>query len=211
MEVRSDSGTASTILAERVEVAALGVETSEVEHDVFRIGIDFLRGFELLFSLLGLVLHGVELAENHTVLNIFGLERNDLLEFGDCLVKHVAAGRRGRNRILGLAKLAQVNAAEELVRAHVVRRGLEQSAGGGFGFAQVARSAEVEVCEGVGELGRARICVQGVLVLLNGVGDVFGLPGVDSLFFVDVGQGGMEVGLGAAGRVADCVGARVSG
>ena len=79
-----------------------------------------LRGLELLFSLLGLVLDGVELAQHHAVFNALGLQGDDLLKFGNGLVESVAGGRRGGDRVLRFAQLAQVDAAKQPMRVNVV-------------------------------------------------------------------------------------------
>jgi hypothetical protein len=107
-------------------VAALGVEAGQVEHHFFRVGLDGLGGLELLFSLLGVVLDGVKLAQDHAVFNVFGLQRDDLFELGDGLVQNVAGWRSGGDGIGGVAQLTQVNAPQQLVGIDVVGSGLEQ-------------------------------------------------------------------------------------
>ncbi len=82
-----------------MQVATFGIEPGQVENRLFRIRLDGLSGLELLFGLFGVVLHGVELAQNHAVLDALGLEAYDLFEFGNGLVEHVAGGRSRRNRV----------------------------------------------------------------------------------------------------------------
>ena len=60
------------------------------------------------------------------VFNALGLQRHDLFELGDGQVERVAGGRCGRDRVLLLAELAQVNAAQELMGVDIVGRGLQQ-------------------------------------------------------------------------------------
>ncbi len=181
-----------------IEIAGFTVKTGKIQHDIFRVGIDGLRGLELFFSLLRLMLDVVELTENHAVFDIFGLERDDLFVLGDGLIEDVAAGRRRRDGILRFAELAEVEVSEQLVGVDIVGRSFEQGARGGFGFVHFA-GAEVEICERVVQLGRAGVGIERSFVLLDRVGHIFGLAGVDGFFLVDVGKRSVIVGLGAVG------------
>ncbi len=117
-----------------------------------------------------LMLDGVELAKDHAVFHAARLQGDDLLELGDGLIEGVAAGRGGRNGVLCLAELAQVDAAEQLVGIEIVGRGLEQIVRGGLGLMHLA-DAEIEVGEGIVELGRAGVGIEGILVLIDGLRD----------------------------------------
>jgi len=75
-----------------LHVAAFGVEAGQVQHHFFGIGIHGLRGLEDLFGLLGIVLYGVKLTQNHALLDILGFQRDNLLVFGNCLLQHIAGG-----------------------------------------------------------------------------------------------------------------------
>ena len=94
-------------------------ERNQIQHHFFRIRLNGLGGLELIFSLFGLVLHGVKLAQDHAVFHIFRLQRHDLLKLRNGLVQHVAGGRCGRDGVVGVTQLAQINAAEQLVRVDV--------------------------------------------------------------------------------------------
>src|SRR5208282_3726179 len=76
-----------------VEIAAFGVKTGQVQDHVLGVGFHRLRGLELLFCLLRLVLYGIELTEDHAVFHVLRFERNDLFVFSDGLVKGIAARR----------------------------------------------------------------------------------------------------------------------
>src|SRR5580658_6898334 len=75
------------------DVAALGIETGQVENHFLRVGLDGLGGLELVFRFLGQVLDGVELAQDHAVFDALGLQGDDLFKLGNGLVENVA-GRR---------------------------------------------------------------------------------------------------------------------
>ncbi len=190
-------------------VAALGIETGEVEDHFFRIGLDGLGGLELVFRLFGLVLDGVELAKDHAVIHALGLERNDLLELGDGLVENVAGGRGRRDGVGGVAQLAQIDAAEEAMGVDVVGRAFEQAAGGDFGIVEVP-GAEVEIGEAIIELRRGGVGVEGVLVLVDGEAGVVVIAGLEGLVFIHVGEGEVIVGHGAIGLLGGCGGRRSS-
>ena len=181
-----------------LDVAAFGIEAGQVEHDFFRRGLDGLRGLELVFSLFGVVLDGVKLAQNHVVLNAFWLQADELLILGDGQVQRIAGGCGGG--IGRIAELAQVDASQDFVRVQVVGNGLEQSPGSGFSFMQAA-DAEVEIGQGVIQLRGGRVGIQRQLVLLNGAGCVLRPSFADSLVFIGVGQGQVVVSLGTVRRL----------
>ena len=56
------------------EVALLRVEAGDVEHNLFRVRIDLLSALELRFSLGGVVVEAVQLAEQKMRLDVVGLE-----------------------------------------------------------------------------------------------------------------------------------------
>src|ERR1019366_7456770 len=99
-----------------------------------------------------------------------------------------------------LAELAQVDAAQQLVGVNVVGRGLEQATGGDFGLLRPA-DAEVESSQGVIQLRRVWVGVEGQLVLLNGPVDVLRLALRDSTVLINAGQCHVKVGLGAVGSL----------
>ena len=70
-----------------LQVAALGIEARQVQHHVFRLGLDRLRRLELFLGLFGQVLHGVKLAQDHAVFNALRLQGDDLFKLGDRLVE----------------------------------------------------------------------------------------------------------------------------
>ena len=130
------------------QIAAFGVEAGQVQDHFLRLGLDGLRGLELLFRLLGIVLDGVELSQDHAVFDAFGQQGDNLFKFGDGLVENGVRGRGRAACVFAFAELAQVNAAQQLVGVNVVGRGLEQAARGGFGLLHPA-NAEVEIGERV--------------------------------------------------------------
>ena len=132
-------------------IAAFGIETGQVEDHFLGIGLDGLGGLELFLRFFRIVLDGVKLAQDHAILDAFGLQLDDPFKLGDGLVENVAGGRGGRDRIGGVAQLAQVKPPQQLVGLDVVGRGLEQASGGGFGFVNVA-GPEVEIGEAVVQL-----------------------------------------------------------
>ena len=76
------------------KVAALGVKARQVQNHLFGVGLNGLGGLELVFRLLGLVLHGVELAQHHAVFDALRLQRHNPLKLDDGQVQGVAGGRR---------------------------------------------------------------------------------------------------------------------
>ena len=168
-------------------VAAIGVEPGQVENHFFRVGLDGLGDLELLFRLLVLVLDGVELAQDHAVLYLLGLQGDDLLELGDGLVQHVAGGRCRGDGVLPVAQLAQVNAPQQLVRLDVAGVVPDQLAGGGVGLAR-APGAEVQIGQPNTQLRGAGIGVQRQLVLFDGAGHQLRTALGDGLFFVKAAQ-----------------------
>ena len=133
-------------------VAAIRVETSQIEDHLFRIGLDGLGGLELVFRLLGLVFDGIELAQDHAVFHVFGLQRNNLFELGDGQVKRITGGRGRGDGVGSVAELAEVDAPQKLVSVHVIGRDFDQPAGGDLRLMDVA-SAEVKLGQAVIELG----------------------------------------------------------
>ena len=85
-----------------------------------------LRGLELFLGLLGVVLDGVELAQDHAVLDALRLQRDDLLKLRNRQIQRIAGGRGRGWRVLPVAQLAQVDAPQQLVRVDVVGRALQQ-------------------------------------------------------------------------------------
>ena len=90
----------------------------------------------------------------------------------------VAAGRGRGDGVLSLAQLAQINAAQELVGVDVVGRSLEQAAAVASASCRWP-DAEIEIGQRVVQLGGAGVGIERVLVLLDGVGHILGLAGVD--------------------------------
>ena len=99
------------------------------------------------------MLHGEKLAQYHAVIHAAGGESDNLFELRDGLVENFAGGGRGSSGIFAFAKLAQVNAAQELVGVDVVGRGLEQGTRRHFGIMHMAGRAEVEIGQRIGQLG----------------------------------------------------------
>ncbi len=118
--MRSDTANGLDDLGGVGKIAVFGVETGEIEDDFFGVGIDVAGRLELLFGFFVLMLYGVELAEHHAVFHALGIERDDLLKFGDGLIERVAVGRRGGNGVLRFAQLAQIEAAKQTMRVDVV-------------------------------------------------------------------------------------------
>ena len=71
------------------------------------------------------MLDGVKLSQDHAVFNATGLQCDDLFKLGNGLVENVVSGRGGDAGVFSFAKLAQVDAAQQLVGFNVVGRGLE--------------------------------------------------------------------------------------
>ena len=128
-------------------VALLAVEARHVEDDLFGVGVDLLRGLELLFSLGGVVIEAVELAEEETGLYVVGLELGELLVFGDGKLEHLAG-----LRVLHVSEGAEIDFAEELVGFDVVGVAGDLLLRGGDGFLDAA-DLEVEVGEAVLHVG----------------------------------------------------------
>ena len=91
------------------------------------------------------------------------------------------------------------------MRVHVVGGSFEQSARRGLSLVQMAGRAEVEVSQCVAQFRGTGIGIERVFIFLDGVGDVFGLTGIDRFFLINVGQRGVEIGLCATGRLRDRV------
>ena len=127
-----------------LHVAALGIQAGQVQHHFLGIRLHGLRDLELFFGLLLVVLDGIELAQNHAILDVLRLERDDLLEFRNRLVQHIAGGRGGGRRILPFAQRAQVDAPQQLVRVDIVGRALQQLPRRALRLARAA-GAEVQV------------------------------------------------------------------
>ena len=74
MGVRSAYRNAFNDLGGMSQVAAFGIEAGQVEHHLLRLRLNGLGDLEFLLGLLGIVLDGVELAQDHAVLDALGLK-----------------------------------------------------------------------------------------------------------------------------------------
>ena len=148
---------------------------------------------------------GEELAQQHTVLDALGIERDDLGEFGDRLIQRAAGGRSGGGRALLRAQPAQVDAPQQLVRVEVVGGALEQLARHALGLAD-APYAEVQISQRVVQLRRGRVGVQRQLVLLDGLRHQIRPALGDGFVFVGAGQRQVIVRLGAVWRRRGVIG-----
>src|SRR6185437_12928787 len=146
----------------------------------------------------------------HVVVDVSGLEGDDLFELRDGLLEN-RIGATVRRRVL-IAELAKINAAEQLVGGNVIRLRLEQSLDGVFGVGYTSR-AEVKIRQSILQFGRAGIAIERVLVLFDGPGDVVGTTMAERIVLVNGSQRIMIISLGTAGggRIAGGRGLRGSG
>ena len=187
-----------------LQVAALGVEPGQVQHHFFRFGLDRLRGLELRFGFVGLVLHRVKLPQHHVIFHALRLQGHNLLELGNGLVQHLVcdcpatAGAAAPALVFALAQLAQVDPAQQLVRVDVVGRVLQQHPRRHFGIVHAAH-AEIEIGQIVGQLRRIGIGIERQLVLLDGLVHLVGAAVGDGVILIHGGQRQVIVRLGAIG------------
>ena len=130
---------------------------------------------------------GVELAQDHAILDALGPQGDDFLVFRNRLIQQ-NAGRRNRGwGILPLAQLAQIDAPQQPVRVNVAGIALEQFARHALRIACTAK-VEIKLGQAVVQLRRSRIGVQRQLVLLDCLGRQFRVVPGRGLFFGNAGQ-----------------------
>ncbi len=189
-----------------LQVALLAIEAGEIEHHLFGVGIDGLRGLELLFRVRGVVVDVVELTEQQAVFDAVGFKADDLDVLGDGELEHFV----GRSAVLHVAERAQIDAAEELVRVEAVGVFLQQILRGVDGVADAA-GLEIELGQPVVEVLGFGIGVQSQLVLFNGTGGVFGAAVGGRHLLIAVSQRVVIVSRGAVRGGGGCAVVRLRG
>jgi hypothetical protein len=171
-----------------LEIALLAVETGKVEDDLLRVGVNLASGLELGIGFSRVVIEAVELPEEEMGLNVVGLELSEPLVLGDGKLKHL----RGLG-VLGIAKGAEIDLAEELVGCNVIGVTGDLVLCGGDCFANTA-DLEVEFGETVLDEVRGRVGGQSELVFLYGLSGVVRSTGIDGKIFIKVRQAVVIVG-----------------
>ncbi len=179
-----------------MRVPLFAIQPGEVENDLLGARIDLLGGLELLFGLGAVVVDGVKLAEQESILDALGFEGDDLGVLGDRELQHLPGGAAG----LTVAQRAQINPAKKFMGVEVVGVLLEQILSGDDRVLDFS-GLEIQLRQAAVQKLRGGIGVQRQLVLLDRAGGVLASTVRGRHLLVVVRERVMVVGGGAVGSL----------